>query len=219
MKITHIIIHELTKEAGVTGASLKLYDELMNTEDKRIIKLIAELNNRYKYRSENYGVFDKADPTIFHEGFGQYYNKQSDEEFISFSQGAANDLKKRIHDNAPAKGGYLIFVRYKQVKDFTAVFVVRNIIGVSFSPGIKKMKVDDVEHIDFEHLAMACRVNMEAFKKKEIRYLSFIGRNQDEMSRYFTRWISSADTESNEEETKKLYTILTHIAAKCLLKC
>ncbi len=208
MKITHLIIHELEKEKGITSAKVVLYNDVLDNTDVRIVKLIAELNNRYKYRNENYGIFDKDNPTIFHSSFEKYYKNQNENEFINFTKEAASDLRKRIEDIAPAKGGYLIFARYTLIKDFVAVFIVRNILGLSFKPDSKKLNIDDVEHIDFEHLAMACRISIASFKKKEIRYLSFISKNSDDMSRYFTKWVSSADTETNAEETKKLYDLL-----------
>lgn len=211
MEIEQIIIHELEKEVGETNAKVKLYDDLLDTKDKRIIKLLAELNNRYKYRNENYGVFDPKKPTIFHSSFESYYKSQTDAQFIKFTKASANDLRDKIESVAPAKGGFLIFARYKQLKDFVGVFIVRNTIGFSFSRGSKKFNIDSVEHIDFENLALACRINVAAFKKKDIRYLSFIGKSSDDMSRYFTKWVSSAETETNAEETRKLYKLLTEV--------
>lgn len=211
MEIKQIIIHELEKEVGETNAKIKLYDDLLDVEDKRIIRLLAELNSRYKYRNENYGIFDAKKPTAFHSTFESYYKAQSDSHFIKFTQVSANDLRDRIESVAPAKGGFLIFARYKQIKDFVGVFIVRNTTGFSFSRGSKKFNIDSVEHIDFENLAMACRINVAAFKRKDIRYLSFIGKSSDDMSRYFTKWVSSANTETNAEETRKLYDLLNAV--------
>jgi len=213
MKITHVVIHELEKESGKIGATLTLFDSAVNSADKRVVKLITELNNRYKNRSETYGVFDKKNPTAFHNSFEKYYKSKTEAEFIEFTKAAAEDLRVRIDTNAPAKGGYLIFAHYEQNRKFVGVFLVRNTIGLSFKKDTKKQKfdVDDVQHIDFENLAMACRLSIDSYRKSEIRYLSFINKKGDEMSQYFTRWISSTDTETNEQDTKLLYDLLQKV--------
>lgn len=210
MKISHVIIHELEKDSGKIGANLILFDNVVNANDKRVTKLITELNNRYKNRSETYGVFDKKNPTVFHKAFEKYYKSKSEEEFISFSKSAAEDLKIRIDSNAPAKGGYLIFTSYEQNRKYVGVFLVRNTLGLSFKSNAKQNKfdIDNVQHIDFENLAMACRISIDSYRKSEIRYLSFINKKGDEMSQYFTRWISTTDNETNEQDTKLLYELL-----------
>jgi len=197
MKISYVIIHELNKEAGVTGAVLKLYDSI-NSSDKRVIKLITELNNRYKNRNETYGIFDKNRSTVFHREFDKYYNAQTEAVFIEFSKQSSKYLQREIDDKAPAKGGYLIFAHYEQNRKYLGVFLVRNTIGLSFNTDLKteKFNVDNVQHIDFENLAMACRISIDSYGKKEIRYMSFINKRGDEMSQYFTNWISATDTEN-----------------------
>jgi nucleoid-associated protein len=217
MKINHIIIHELEKEGGILGAKLETYDSTIDHTDVRVLKLVNEINNRYKNKNEIYGVFDKENPTTFHDSFNSYFNDNlSETEFIKFSKLASEDLRIRIDNNAPAKGGYLIFVNYEALRKFVGVFLVRNTLGLSFNTKNKKQKnktfnIDNVKHIDFENLAMACRINTEAYRNTEIRYLSFINSKSDEMSKYFTRWISSSDTETNQADTLLFFNLMSKI--------
>lgn len=213
MNITHIVIHELEKESGKTRASLTLFDSAINSTDTRVINLITELNNRYRNRSETYGVFDKSNPTIFHSSFENYFKKNTEEAFIEFSKLSSKDLKTRIEGIAAAKGGYLIFVHYEHIRKYVGIFLVRNTVGVSFKKDIDghKFNIADVQHIDFENLAMACRINLDAYQGEGIRYLSFINKKSDDMSHFFTRWISSTDTETNEEDTNNLYNLLHQV--------
>lgn len=211
MDINHIIIHELYKEGGAVGAKLTTYSSVIDNKDLRVIKLVNEINNRYKNRNETYGVFDSANATEFHSAFNTYFEAGlKEKEFIEFSKSASKDLETRIDSNAPAKGGYLIFVNYKANRHFVGVFLVRNTLGLSFTKidDKKEFNIDDVQHVDFENLAMACRINIEAYSKTEIRYLSFINTKADEMSKYFTRWISSCDTETNKEDTQKFFDLI-----------
>ena len=209
MKLTHVIIHELDKEGGKIGASLNLFDSTIDSSSDKVIKLIRELNERYKNRSESYSVFDKNNPTVFHTSFDTYYKSREKKDFIKFSKQSSTDLKTRIDSISQAKGGYLIFAHYEHNRKYVGVFLVRNTLGLSFKADVKhnKFNINDVQHIDFENLAMACRISLDSYRKKEVRYLSFINKKGDEMSQYFTRWISSSETETNEEDTKQLYGI------------
>lgn len=213
MKVEHVIIHELEKEGGTVGATLKLFDSTIDHSDERVEKLIKELNNRYTHRPETYGVFNKTDKTTFQTSFDNFFKHRDKKNFIKFSKEATKDLKSRIDAIAPAKGGYVIFASYEQNRKFVGVFLVRNTTGLTFKADAKNQKfnIDDVKHIDFENLAMACRINLEAYKKKDIRYLSFIHKKSDEMSQYFTRWISSSETETNQEDTQLLFDILNQV--------
>ncbi|MDA3616791.1 nucleoid-associated protein [Polluticaenibacter yanchengensis] len=213
MKITQVVIHEIEKIAGKTGATLSPYDTTVDHTDDRVIKLVTELNDRYKNRSETYGVFDKKNQTAFHKGFENYYKENTEDSFIAFTKQAAEDLRVRIDSNSPAKGGYLIFAHYEQNRKFVGVFLVRNTLGLSFKRNskAKKFDIDNVQHIDFENLAMACRISIDSYKKSEIRYLSFINKKGDDISQYFTRWISSVDTETNESDTNLLLDLLHRV--------
>lgn len=205
MKITSVIIHELDKEPGITSANLKLFNTTVDSTNDKVVKLIKELNNRYKNRNEAYSKFNKKDSTKFHAGFNEYYDNQTKKEFIKFTKESSRDLKLRIESNAPAKGGYLVFAQYEYIRNYLGVFLVRNTVGLSLKENTEQFDLNDVQHIDFENLAMACRINLDAYRKRDIRYLSFINKKGDEMSQYFTNWITTADTENNEEDTEQLY--------------
>ena len=213
MEISFVIIHELKKVKGKTGANLRLSGTTLDAGNEDVIQLITDLNNRYKYKNENYGRFDEKDQTRFYKEFSSYSKKKQEKDFIQFSQKAAEDLKIRIDGIAPAKGGYLIFSQYEHLRKYVGVFLVRNTKGLSFSEDLVQdaFDINKVVHIDFENLAMACRINLESYKTKETRYLSFIHQKSDEMSQFFTSWISADDSETNEEDTKQLYQLFNVI--------
>ena len=139
MKINHIIIHELDKEGGSVGAKLTAYSSVIDNEDIRVVKLVNEINKRYKNRNETYGVFDASKTTEFHTAFDNYFKSGlTEEEFVQFSILASKDLETRIDSNAPAKGGYLIYANYEASRNFVGVFLVRNTLGLSFNTNNKK---------------------------------------------------------------------------------
>lgn len=211
MEIKRIIIHEIEKNAGELGAKSYLYDSLLDKTRSQILNLIKELNNRYKKKTETYGIFNANEPTKFHDGFNAYYCDMNDENFIFFSKEATKDLKIRIENVVGAKGGYVVYADYEYYKHYLGVFIVRNKLGTGFSSNRKSMifNVEDISHIDFENLAMACRINIEFFKSSNIQYLSFINKTNKDISYFFTQWVSSDSSMiNNKENTKRLLKLL-----------
>lgn len=205
MKVQEVIIHEIAKVQGKTGAKVVLSNGVLNPMDIEVINLISELNSRYRNRNENYGIFDAGSPTRFHEEFSLYSKNPNVKQFVNFSHRVSNDLREKIDAVAPARGGYLIFTRYTDYRDYFGVFLIRDVQGTVIrkrNSSVKTFDIGKVEHIDFEKMAMACRINIKAYKANEGRYLSFINKKSDTISKYFTSWISSTDTETNEQDTR-----------------
>jgi nucleoid-associated protein len=213
MKIKNVIIHEIKKTAQQTGAKIVISNTCMDATGEVIIGLIENLNERYKNKSETYGVFDATNETRFHEEFKDYHAKPTEAAFIKFTKKTAGDLKDIITNIAPAKGGFLVFARYTSYKDFIGIFLVRDTDGLLFkrNSAIKNFSIKKAQHIDFEKMAMACRINMQAFKDDEQRYLSFINKKSDSLSQYFSNWISATDNESDETDTHYLYKLLKSV--------
>jgi nucleoid-associated protein len=214
MTIHQVIIHELQKQGGKTGAKLRSSKGLMDVSNEEVINLITELNNRYKNRNENYGIFDQQNPTRFHNEFKKYSKGKSDKLFIEFTKQVSSDLREKIDSVAPAKGGYLIFANYSDHRDFIGVFLVRDTNGTILTRNaqVQAFHIGKIEHIDFEKMAMACRINLKLYRNGTGRYLSFINKKSDTISKYFTSWISTTDTESNEQDTLYLYKILKNLS-------
>jgi nucleoid-associated protein len=210
MNIHQVIIHELQKQGGRTGARLRSSNSTLDCQNQEVINLVAELNNRYKNRNENYGIFDAQNQTRFHGEFGSYIAEPHDDAFIAFTRNVSNDLREKVDTVAPAKGGYLVFAHYSDHRSFLGVFLIRDTQGVILrrNSQVRTFDIGKVEHIDFEKMAMACRINLELFNANAGRYLSFINKKSDTISKYFTSWISTTDTESNREDTLYLYKIL-----------
>ncbi len=213
MIVNKIIIHELYKPIGTSGAKLSKSKNLLDSTHEDVINLVDELNKRYRRREEKQGIFDKNNATQFHLSFDDFYTEMSDEKFIKFSHRASENLKDRIESIGSAKGGYLVFSLYEDYRQFCSVFIVRDTTGITFKKNktVDRFDIDKIQHIDFERLAMACRINLELYPSEEKRYLSFIHTKTDELSRYFINWISSTDTVTSEEETKKLLKVLRKI--------
>lgn len=206
MKILRVIIHELNKPQGQTGAKLSKSLSLMDVTHEEVITLITELNKRYRKRNEKQGVFDDENSTIFHDTFRVFEKKKNDKNFVDFSIQSSENLKDKIEGIGPAKGGYLVFAHYEDYRNYCAVFFVRDTTSIAFKRNktVNSFDLNKVEHIDFEKLAMACRINLETFGDDQSKYLSFIHTKSDDLSQYFVRWISTKDTVTSEEDTDLL---------------
>lgn len=109
MEVKRVIIHEIYKPQGQTGAKLSKSLSLMDHNNDDVKRLIIELNKRYRKRKERHGIFDKDNPTKFHGCYNDYHKSNSDDTFIQFSHESAENLRERIEGIGAAKGGYLVF--------------------------------------------------------------------------------------------------------------
>ena len=206
MIVSKVIIHELFKPIGTSGAKLSKSKNLLDHTHEDVIKLVDELNKRYRRKEEKQDIFDKDNPTLFHSSFKDFHGNVCDEKFIEFSHISAENLKERIEGIGSAKGGYMVYALYVDYRKYCSVFFVRDTTGIAFrrNKTVERFDIDKVQHIDFERLAMACRINMEIYPTDTKKYLSFIHKRTDDLSMYFVNWISSTDTVTSEEETKAL---------------
>jgi nucleoid-associated protein YejK len=213
MVIEHVIIHEIKKKSREVGAKVLISNSCLDVTEPIISKLVEDLNDRYANKSETYGVFDSKNETRFQEEFIAYQTSPSLETFTEFTKKTTRSLREKIDSIAPAKGGYLVFAKYNHYRDYIGVFLVRNTDGLSFkrNSSTRNYSIKKAMHIDFEKMAMACRINLIAYSNNETRYLNFINKKSDAMSLYFMSWISSTDNESDESDTIHLYSILKQI--------
>jgi hypothetical protein len=52
----------------------------MDSSHEDVIRLVAELNTRYRRRDEKHGFFDDANSTVFHTAFTSFHVNDTDEE-------------------------------------------------------------------------------------------------------------------------------------------
>jgi len=212
MQVHYIVAHELRKEQHATGAELTLSDKVMPNDDKTK-SLLTELNKRFQSHNSVNAMFgNQQDP--FPSAFNRFNLSRSESEFLSFTKHASEDLRSKILSSAPAKGGYLVFADYESHGSFTAVFLIRNKSGMLFIRKNNRFVVDaEIQHIDFENLAMACRINCDILNNpdNQDRYLRFTKKDSEEISAYFRQWVTMNNTESMRDNTKNLYKALVAI--------
>jgi len=206
MVIKRVIVHELVKNPQSKGASLDLSTGIcMNGPITE--KLITELDSRYN-RLEIINARFKTSAG-FKVAMAKYYKAQNDQSFIDFTKDVMNELEGIIKEVWFAKGGYFVFADYE---GYVGVFLIRHKEGMLFKKKKGTIIVNPAEGIDFETMALACRVDIVKFANDEGRYLSFVSDRNEPISQYFIHWFSVQDVEDNRKDSFALMDILEDIA-------
>lgn len=212
--VKHVIAHLLQKNQHNTNAHLELSDNFMLIDDAAQ-KLVEELNNRYDKQNASKITYAKfGTPTIFSQTFGEFHSALTDSSFIAFSKESSEALLESIKSVPAAKGGYVIFAHYEATGgNFVGVYIIREKKGVLFikDANDNSFKINDAIHIDFEKIAMGCRINKDNFASNRNRYLSFIDSRKEEVSKFFTDWVSADDNADNVQDTKELLNLLRNM--------
>ncbi|MBC8033238.1 MAG: nucleoid-associated protein [Chitinophagaceae bacterium] len=212
MNLNRLIIHEIIKrENQERKATVDLSDELA-MKDPQAVKFVSELNDRYRSLRHSNGRFLEEAAGSFPDQFERYCREFKDRDFIEFTKQTASELSEIIAANGPAKGGYIVFADYIDVQHFVGIFLIRNKAGnvLQKSKSASTYVINETLHIDFEHLAMACRINKEAHASGTDSYLTFINRRNVD-SNFFTSWICADELINNAEDTRSLLKILKQI--------
>lgn len=212
MKISKLIVHEIKKESKNVNVQRITSNELIPVDDDSE-QLVSALLKSYSGDKILYADFNSDPERVFPAKFRTYRtSERSDNEFIKFTTEAIANLEQFIRTKFLARGGYLVFAEY--VSDhipYLTIFLIRDTEGKLLQRSKNTFKIKTVEYLDTNHLAMACRINETKIDAKESNYLSFTRHRQQDVSDYFTDWISVEQLESSTEFTKALYTIINAV--------
>lgn len=209
MDLKKLIIHEIIKTENETSKVEVDFSDDVAAKDAQAIKFITELNNRYRNLRQSNGKFRPSTIGLFPNHFMDYAGKNGDRDFVDFSKKTVCHLREIISKSGPAKGGYIVFAEYADVQPFISIFLIRNKAGNNLQKKKSDTKyiINETLHIDFEHLAMACRIDREMYTANNGSYLTFINRRNID-SNFFTNWICADELINNTRDTRNLLKIL-----------
>lgn len=206
-----IIIHEIIKKANDKNVG-KFYGKDIVPNSANAIKLIEKVNLAYEEDEIVYSTFDSSGDSLFPSLFDTYNNSTKvDPDFIDFSVNTLEELRKKLINVLPAKGGYYVYSEYVFREDiYIGIFLIRDTEGILFKKSKEGdgFEVDTITYMNTDKLAMACRINITKYRMAQGSYLTLIKKNQDAISDYFYEWISTANRESSKEYTDILYNII-----------
>lgn len=209
MNLRKIIVHELKKESGNADTEL-VTSNISLPINQESVELIESLLKSYQGDKILYAEFDNSPGRFFPNRFTNYrLSARSNQNFIDFTLDALGNLETIIRNKILSKGGYLVFTEYQiNGHDFVAIFLIRDTEGKLLRRTQNSFSIQRIEYLDTNHLAMACRIDESKIDDGEQNYLSFTQHRQQEVSDYFTDWISVSQLESSTAYTKSLYEII-----------
>ncbi len=212
MTLHRIIVHELRKNAGTQITKLSVSNNLLPI-DNQSTDLIDKLLKSYQGDKILYAEFDNNPGRYFPERFTTYCNSdRNDLDYIQFTIDTINNLDTIIRNKVLAKGGYLVFAEYlANGIAFNTIFLIRDTEGKVLERTENSFEIKDIEYLDTNHLAMACRLNEFKKVQGDRNYLSFTRLKQLNISDYFTDWICVLQLESSTEFTNSLYQIINNL--------
>jgi nucleoid-associated protein len=210
MEVQHVVVHYLIKNEKELKAEIDLSRNLLKL-DEMSLHLVEQLDASYKRKVITYAVFDEADGKVFPREFQNYVDCAEPDAFLQFSRAAAVDLVKRIEKISLAKGGFLVYARYRvNDRNYVAIYLIRDTTGMLFKKDetLAAYTINPIQHLDLDKLAMACRVDVGTYIARNGRYLSFIKKNLSDISEYFINWVSATGRENNKIITKTFYELI-----------
>ena len=214
MNLQKLIVHELKKDSGKSDVTLITSNELIPV-DIESESLIESLLKSYQGDKILYAEFDQNPGRYFPDRFNDYrQTERASEDFIDFTIDSLGNLATIIQAKILASGGYLVFAEYQSNNtSFVVIFLIRDTEGKLLRRVANSFEIRTIEYLDTNHLAMACRINENKFDSEESNYISFTRHRQQDVSDYFTDWISVEQLESSTEFTNSLYQIINNIPA------
>lgn len=212
MILNKIIAHEIVKESGTTSSTLNLCEELIPI-DQNSIDLVSALLKSYQGDKILYAEFDQSPGHYFPQLYRGYASSnRTDSEFIGFTIEATGNLESLIQNEIFARGGYVVYTEYElnQIQ-FISIFLIRDTTGKLLNRNGNTFQIENIQYLDTNHLAMACRINENKLTDGDSNYLSFTTLKQAEVSDYFRDWIAIQQFESSADFTKKLYDIINQL--------
>jgi nucleoid-associated protein len=207
------VVHSLIKNENQQTASVDLSQELLDINEISV-ELVQRLDASYRKSEITNAIFDDTSGNVFPKEFKKYLSQKRNDDFLFFTSETTNNLKDQVQNIAPAKGGFLVFAEYSvDARNYISVFLIRDTIGMLFSKDNRKGSyiINPAEHLDLDKLAMACKMDLLKYETNGGKYLGFIKRKMETISKYFINWISVKERESNAIFTDSLYELISQI--------
>lgn len=217
LDLHQIIIHELEKEAEANEVQLHLA-EAVQPLDERSRDLAERLNGAFTGKMDVLqGYLSTPEDALFPGYFQEWLDSdESEAAFVEFSRHTMEALKVALEGVVGAKGGYLIYADYTYFDShYLGIFLVRNTEGIVFqkTEQASRFFLELITYLNIEKLALACRIQIDAFRQGEQRCVELIkhAKSQKAISDYFINWIGLDQAESSKKLTSTFLEVVNHL--------
>ena len=200
IQIGAVIIHEIAKKEGQTGANLTLTDKVLDGENLQIKEIVSQLDKSFSKKTLRMARFSD-------DGFKSEISDFEKIDLVKSSKSLSRRLRDGIQNALHAKGGYIVFCQYKTIRNYFSVFLVRNTKGsfLERKAMSREWDIKSVQHLDVKHFAMGMRINLSLLKSNPTsRYIQLV-RGQTDISEYFENWIGLEDRKRETEDGDIFY--------------
>ncbi|MEI6091441.1 MAG: hypothetical protein WCR42_13385 [bacterium] len=214
LELEYLVIHQLIKEPTKADAICKLSDQLLSLEqiNKDFVEKLHDLftNHVYNY---THALFESNEEK-FPKELNKFLIKPDDASFLLLTKNIMNLLVKEVKSTA-AKGGYIVFAKYKSNKELFTINILRETKGFTLiDKDSKGINPGFINHLDLDKLAMACQIDINKLSIKQEKYIR-ITKNQKmaDVSKYFYNWlaIDFEKISNTKENNEKLLDIVNTI--------
>jgi len=209
MDVKRLVIHQLEKDAQVSG--IKLYnssDSLMgiNPGINRMFELIHDSFENDKTRHCKYKLDGNANSVLLNTT--NYLAGESDDLFLTYTKASLDNLASRIENVTFATGGYYLFADYMlNSRRYMAIILARKKDGfnLEFNSSQRSFDFLDTKNINTDKLAMGYRVNLNLYQNREHEpdrnYMALLTNQGDRMSNYFLEWVNASEAVNGKIQT------------------
>lgn len=217
LSLKRLIIHELEKEAEAAEVHL-LLSEAVQPKNEKTQELLDRLNGAFNGKMDVLqGYLSTPEDALFPGYFQEWLDAGLTEEaFVGFSKNTMNALQLALQGVVGAKGGYLAYAQYEYFDThYLGIFLVRNAEGIVFqkSEDVTRFFLETITYLNIDKLALACRIQIDAFQKGENRCVELIkhAKSQKAISDYFVNWIGLDQAESSKNLTNTFLEVVNHL--------
>lgn len=169
LKEIKLVVHHIEKQGDETGAEVSLSKDYVDISNYGTF--IRNLDNVFVKKSPKMAKFSE-------NGFSKSIADFNSFDLIKESSSLSEKLKDQIFNVVAAKGGYILFCKYKVKDEFLSVFILRNTKAPVLERENEKFVLKETKHLDIRDLAMGAKINLTSLQdNKGDRYIKLIKSN------------------------------------------
>ncbi|MBM9514993.1 nucleoid-associated protein [Desulfogranum marinum] len=204
MELEYAIVHDLRKEVGL-APTVNPRQALLG-ESESLSNLFQSLHGLYKKKAtKGFGRFDTDTETFrFSTHLNNFLDEGTGQSFIDFTLTSLNILKDRISTENLARGGYVLFISYKEEEEsFVFITVLRQTIGCVITD---TLDIDEAKHLEMDKLHTGCQIDIAKWQNNPTeQYITFIkGRGTETTPQYFLKAIGCDEFANSAHQTQEL---------------
>lgn len=207
MEIRNAVAHRIEKQRNARGA-LSILATAEVEKDQALETLLQQVLTSYNNRSSRHTGSFEPDEENYRLSVTIRNFLDGELDFHSLSVTAMERLRVKINDVMFATGGYVLFARYVHSdREMILIAKLSQEVGAIFSPDLHN--VVQSSYLNLDRLQVAARLDVDAWKRGEDRYLTFVLKmDQGQPADYFKEFIGCRIDQDSKVESNKVVAVV-----------